>query len=274
MSRRPINPELRGLGWEHRRQRARLLARHQDGAPCDWCKQPMYKAPASNPDGMPLEADHTVARSQGGTRADRLLHGRCNRQRGDGTRADSGAPTVRPAWWTRTWYDLPEADEGDGDRIVVLLCGPPGAGKTTAAHASGLTVWDRDDAQWTSEKQFTDALAALASDPHARAVVIRTGATSSARIRAAALIGATHTYLLTGDEAELARRVAHRDRGDRVATLAAIRTWFARHDRDDEVADFPGWDAVLGELGDLEKSGSWSSPLPARSGASLPAHTT
>ena len=66
-------------------------------------------------------------------------------------------------------------------RLVVLLFGPAGAGKTTAARSSGLTVFDRDDEKWSGERQFTQALRRLALDPSARAVVIRSGATSSAR---------------------------------------------------------------------------------------------
>lgn len=256
----------KGLGWAHQQQRTRLLARHRDGTPCpcltlDDCGPacpcraageglPMYRDPARNPDRMPLEADHTIARTQGGTRADRLILATCNRSRQDGTRVATSTLFTRPAWWTRDWFDAPApplnpgCETGHG-RLVVLLCGPAGAGKTTTAHESGLTVYDRDDPQWTSEKQFTDALAQLAVDPHARAVVIRAGATSSARAKAAALTGATHTYLLTADPAELGHRVARRNRADKQAGLASIRTWFERHDRDDDVEDFPGWPAVL-----------------------------
>ena len=108
----------KGLGWRHQQDKAALLRNHIDGTPCpclglDDCGpsclcrphgvgQPMYRDAARNPDGMPLEADHTTARSQGGTRADRLLLATCNRSRGDGTRqALSGG---RPAWWTRDWF--------------------------------------------------------------------------------------------------------------------------------------------------------------------------
>lgn len=261
----------RGLGWPHRQQRTRLLTRHQDGAPCpclddDSCGPacpcrplghglPMYRHPGSNPDGLPLEADHVIARSQGGTRADRLLLATCNRSRGDGTRTSTIGMGTRPAWWTRDWFDLPTKaavpphrqpppTTGDGRRLVVLLCGPAGAGKTTAAHKSGLTVYDRDDPHWTSEAAFTAALAQLPDDPHARAVVIRAGASSSARAKAAALIDATHTYLLTASAAELGHRVARRNRADKQAGLASIRTWFERFDRDDGVPNFPGWAAV------------------------------
>ena len=129
-------------------------------------------------------------------------------------------------------------------RLVVILCGPPGAGKTTTAHVSGLAVYDRDDHHWTSEGDFTTALATLATNPEARAVVIRSGASSSARKKAADLTAATHVYLLTEDPQELGHRVAKRNRHDKVRGLAGIRTWFTDHDRNDHVQDFPGWDAI------------------------------
>lgn len=112
----------RHLGWPHQQDKRRLMAAHKDGTPCPClelndcgpaciCRplgqgQPMHKNPALNPDALPLEADHTQSRSQGGRRADRLLLATCNRSRGDGTRT-AEAPTIRPTWWTRDWYDLP-----------------------------------------------------------------------------------------------------------------------------------------------------------------------
>jgi len=95
---RPQTTTERGLGHEHQKARVALLARHVDGTPCWWCGQPMYRSQA-------LEADHSTSRAKGGTRADRLLHDLCNRQRGDGSRdgerpALSGAP---PRWTTREW---------------------------------------------------------------------------------------------------------------------------------------------------------------------------
>ena len=129
-------------------------------------------------------------------------------------------------------------------RVVVLLCGPPGAGKTTAARASGLTVYDRDDPQWTNEKQFTTELAKLARDPRARAVVIRTAASSAARARAASLIAATHTFLVTTEYDELVQRIRTRNRGDKVRTIAGVRTWLDRFDQHDNVKPFTGWHAI------------------------------
>jgi hypothetical protein len=116
----------RGLGWTHVQTRKRLIARHIDGTPCPCldlndcgrscpCRRaghglPMYRDPNLNPDGMPLEADHTQARARGGTRADRLLLMTCNRSRGDGTRGV--APQQQPAWWTRDWLGTGIRPEG------------------------------------------------------------------------------------------------------------------------------------------------------------------
>lgn len=87
----------RGLGWKHQQQRERLLRGHRDGAACWWCDKAMFRDPKLNWDGQPLEADHTESRSQGGTRADRLLHSVCNRQRGDGSR-DHLRPALTGQW--------------------------------------------------------------------------------------------------------------------------------------------------------------------------------
>jgi hypothetical protein len=131
-----------------------------------------------------------------------------------------------------------------GNRLVVLLCGPPGAGKTTAARASGLQVYDRDDPQWHGEAQFRAALRHLGAQRTAQAVVIRAGASSSARRSAAQLMGATHTYLMTEPIAELKRRLVERRRDDWRGTILGVDRWHEQHDRDDSVMDFPGWDSV------------------------------
>lgn len=76
----------RGYGVRHKRMRRLLLAQLVDGTPCPWCNKPLYKQPEKNFDGAPLEADHEKDIKTYGTKhfANRLLHRRCNRQRGAG----------------------------------------------------------------------------------------------------------------------------------------------------------------------------------------------
>lgn len=90
----------KGLGWRHQQAREGLLRKHTDGAKCDWCGRSMYRdrtrnhdynAASTNPDCGKLQADHaTMTRAEALRRGvpvplpNRLLHGECNRQRGDG----------------------------------------------------------------------------------------------------------------------------------------------------------------------------------------------
>lgn len=90
----------RGLGWDHQKTRQRLLRKHVDGSPCDGCGKPMHRTKELNFDGRVLAADHTIARAHGGTKADRLLHSKCNESRGDGTRC-AARPVV--AETSRDW---------------------------------------------------------------------------------------------------------------------------------------------------------------------------
>jgi hypothetical protein len=129
-------------------------------------------------------------------------------------------------------------------RAVVLLCGPPGAGKSTIAAESGLDVYDSDDPRWESERHFRATAALLRTNPDARAVVIRSGATSSARRKAAALIGATHTYLVDPGQAEAMHRVKARHRDGWRRECQGVLRWYTTHDRDDGVRPFPGWDQL------------------------------
>lgn len=74
-------------GRAHRQQRERLLARHTDGAPCPYCREPMYRDPQRNHDGAPLEADHSTSRASGNlfAPADTLCCRTCNRRKGNMT---------------------------------------------------------------------------------------------------------------------------------------------------------------------------------------------
>lgn len=71
---------LRANAWgsKHKKSVARLKAKHVEGSPCGWCGEPMWLAQG-------LQGDHSISRAKGGTVTDRLLHGECNRERGDGS---------------------------------------------------------------------------------------------------------------------------------------------------------------------------------------------
>jgi hypothetical protein len=87
--RKPGSTTRSGLGWTHQQQVQRLHRNHIDGTACWWCGQPMFRDKTKNWDGLALHGDHTVARSQGGTVADRLLHATCNVHRRDGSSDDT-----------------------------------------------------------------------------------------------------------------------------------------------------------------------------------------
>lgn len=88
----------KGLGWRHQQAVEGLKRRHVDGSPCEWCGKPMWLDPTKNWDYNPdvpysggLHGDHgdmTRAEAQRlglpPPLPNRLLHGRCNNQRGDG----------------------------------------------------------------------------------------------------------------------------------------------------------------------------------------------
>lgn len=92
----------------------------------------------------------------------------CNQSAGDGTNAATNGQLGRI---TPLWDTNPTAQAGATQRrVVVLLCGPPGAGKTTIARqAPGLTIYDRDDPLWDNDTDFTAALTRLGRTPTAGA---------------------------------------------------------------------------------------------------------
>lgn len=127
---RPKTTTQKGLGHDHQVHRRRLMTRHVDGTRCWWCGRKMfrdrtrnwdYDPHATRVDGKPdwtsgaLSADHERPRSvygSAGNQADRLLHGICNKQRGDGSRDDQ-----RPALSGIAPEDL-EPDEALGALVL------------------------------------------------------------------------------------------------------------------------------------------------------------
>ena len=107
-TRKRPSPAARGYDHAHRVQVGRLHRNHIDGTPCWWCGLPMFRDRTRNPDydpyamridGKPdltsgsLAGDHPDGKESGAL-ATRLLHGLCNKQRGDGHHDDE-RPALR-----------------------------------------------------------------------------------------------------------------------------------------------------------------------------------
>lgn len=203
------------------------------GATCHLCHQPIDLS-LRFPDKMCGTLDHIVPKARGGSDALENLrpaHFTCNSSRQAKSMAslreptDERAffghidPTPHPARTTRP--DTPPTpaptQTPTTPRRVVLVCGPPCCGKTTLAHtlatAEGLEVYDLDDDKWQNQAAFTHALSQVGQDSDAHAVVIRAGATRSARAKARALVNATEVRVITDvSAAECKRRVIERNR--------------------------------------------------------------
>lgn len=119
-------------------------------------------------------------------------------------------------------------------RRVVLVCGPPGSGKTTYAEQTGLDVYDLDDPRWT-RTTFNQALKQIGADPAAQAVVIRSGATAASRSNAAATIAATDVVVLPVDADTCIQRITARKQGTQPIRyqIAAVRDWWSRYETTD-----------------------------------------
>jgi hypothetical protein len=118
MAKAKLSTTARGLGHRHQVAVDRLLSAHPDGKTCPWCGRPMwknrtrnwdYQAGSTNPASGKLQGDHSgMSRSEALRRGlpiplpDRLLHGECNRQRGDGANDHLAASATGAASATQT----------------------------------------------------------------------------------------------------------------------------------------------------------------------------
>lgn len=183
-----------------RKARAYVLAR--DGGVCQ-IRTPGICITAAT------HADHIVAKVNGGTDDVRNLQAACSP-----CNLNKGAP--KPT--------APKPRTAPG-REVVLIVGPPGAGKSTLAASLGLPHLERE--QYDSDHAYIRAVITHCAKPDAKAAVIRTCETLAEQEQWVDMAGVTRVETMSTPMDECIRRCHRRGRSSWRGEVAAVKRWFA-----------------------------------------------
>jgi hypothetical protein len=111
-------------------------------------------------------------------------------------------------------------------RQVILVTGPPGAGKSTWAqeHAAGQRIYERE--QTNSEQHYRNSVAKMARDPNALAIVIRCCPTIASVKQWQQISQCTQTLTVDPGIDETLRRIEQRARPQWRDEAQAARMWY------------------------------------------------
>jgi hypothetical protein len=113
-------------------------------------------------------------------------------------------------------------------RLVVVLAGPTGAGKTHWALHQGLAVWDWD-AAGRNPARYDEGLAVIAANPDALVAVERQAPLIEQRVLLALKCEATHVYVLDPGEDIVHERIEARGRPAAAHEHDAAQLWYSRY---------------------------------------------